>query len=426
MTEKGTLAVSGPLQATAVERPGGGMVALTALAAVLFLPSSTRFFVGNVSLTAGLLAACALIIAMGVAGAYRLEGGRYWSATVAVIAITVSLVIAHGAVASLWFPLDLGRAGGSLAAAVVVVLSAYLVRTVLLQTADDALDRVVTWMSGLFALIALFSLAELQPIASEFVKPIFPFSEPSHFALSFAPFLIYQCVRLPLPWRIASLMAALTMAYLLESLSLVVAVAVAASCSLSGPLLLAGLLAAAGVSANLDITYFTDRLDLAVDSTNLSTLVYIQGVELIDAAVRETRGWGIGFQQLGVASLNVPTTELIYRILRDDANLRDGGFLAAKLLAEMGYIGMALILGYSYVAVRSALALRRLSGGDARGRAHELLALSITVALSIETFVRGVGYFSGTVLLLVTATLLTAEGGYLARRPVLRDLTRSA
>lgn len=395
----------------------GGIVAFIGLAAVLFTPSAMRFAIGGASLTVGLLTACAAIIAMGLAGFYRLQGGRYWSVTLVTITVVVLIIVAQGSIASLWFPPDMGRAGGSLIVAVVMVICAYLVRTILDQADNDALDTVMVWMGGLFLLIALCSLAGLEPAGFGLAKPIFPFTEPSHFALSFTPFLIYHCVRSPLIWKIILLTIALAIAYFLESLSLVTAVMVAALCSLSGPLLIAGMVSGAIVIANINVSYFTDRLDFTVNSGNLSVLVYIQGVELIEAAVHETQGWGIGFQQLGVAPLNVPTTELIYRLLRDDANLLDGGFLAAKLIAEMGYIGMVLVLAYTYLAIRATFLLRRLSNGDRQGRAHELLALSIIVALSIETFVRGVGYFSGTVLLLVTAVMMTVEGGYLTRRP---------
>jgi hypothetical protein len=60
------------------------------------------------------------------------------------------------------------------------------------------------------------------------------------------------------------------------------------------------MITAAGLQL-VDLTYFTDRLALSHSSSNLSALVYLQGVELIEEALETTRAWGIGFQQLGFA-----------------------------------------------------------------------------------------------------------------------------
>lgn len=406
---------------TGLRPPGGASMAIFALMLVVILPSVLRFFVDVSSMMPGLLLACAVIIGAGILGYYRISGGRYWVFTLVSVGVIVLLVIVQGMIASLMVDVDLARAAGSLLGLAVMVLSAYPMRLILQQTSSEMIDRIMLGASCAFVLIAVFSIAGLQPLDTEYGKPIFPFTEPSHFALSFTPFLIYQSVRSSLLARIAWLAIALVLAVLLQSLSMVVAIGVAAACSLSIPLLSVMLIVLSVAIGYVDTSYFTDRLDFSINTTNVSTLVYIQGLELMDAAIRLTSGWGIGFQQLGIVPLNVPTSDLIYRLIRDDANLRDGGFTAAKLIAEMGFIGVVLIAVYVFLLARAGLALRALAGGRA-GTAHELFALAAIAAPSIELFVRGTGYFSGTLLLMGAALLMAMEGGYLARRrPIAGD-----
>lgn len=385
------------------------------LAILLFLPSATRFLLDASSFTAGLMAGCILIWGMGVIGLYRIEGGRYWTSTLLVAAAVSFVVLAHGLLASLWFPIDWTRSAGSLVGMVFMLISAYQARTILCQATPVAQHRGLKITSIAFVAIAMLSVLKIQPASvSAFGKPAFPFTEPSHLALTFAPFLIYQCVVSRLPMKLVWLAGTLGVALILQNLSLVATVGVAAVCCLPGLWLAAGLLVVTGAVGSLDLTYFTDRLDFSAQTTNLSALVYIQGTELMDAALRATSGWGIGFQQLGIAPINVPTSDLIYRLTQDDSNLRDGGFQAAKLIAEMGGIGLVIVLCYTWIAARAIMMLRR---NDAASRAEPLrmFVLSLIASFSVEMFMRGLGYFSGTAMLQVVALLLVTEGGFLRR-----------
>ncbi len=370
----------------------------------------------------GLLGACTIILGAGALGFYAMTGGRYWAIILTTTVIAVFVILFQSLVVSLFVAMDVQRVAGSVVAAIVVVITGYLMRLILQQTAPASLDRVLTGICIAFVTVGVLSILGIQPLKSDYSKPIFPFTEPSHFALSFSPFLIYQCVRSSLPVRLAWLAIALLLALLLQSLSLVVAVGLAAACCLSFSLLAGALVGLSAVIGYLDISYFTDRLDFSVNTTNVSTLVYIQGLELVEAGLRKTAGLGIGFQQLGVVPLNVPTSDLIYSINGDDANLRDGGFTAAKLIAELGFVGIGLIAVYLYALVKAVLALRALSSG-LPGSAQERFALSVIAGLSIELFVRGGGYFTGTMVLMVPASLMALEHGYLRiRRAAVRRL----
>jgi hypothetical protein len=135
-------------------------------------------------------------------------------------------------------------------------------------------------------------------------------------------------------------------------------------------------------------------------------LVYRQGWELLHQGIVFSRGWGIGFQQLGFAPLNVPTSDWIYRILGDDANLRDGSFLVAKLVSELGFIGIGIAIWFTVEAVRAGWRLRSIVLGSAgEYSASVKFCLSMICAFSVEMFVRGIGYFSGTVVLFIASVL---------------------
>lgn len=392
------------------DRAGSGMV-LTALASIIAVPFAALFIAGASSTTPGLMVACGLLVVTGILGFYRFEGGRRWAITLTILSITSFGVILHSVVASLMETGDTLRAMGALIAGIGVVITAYLLRLIIQQTRLDSLDKAVKSISIAFIVIAIFSILNIQPPHSGYAKPIFPFTEPSHFALSFTPFLIYRAVRSSLPVRIAWLGAAMLLALLLQSLSLVVGVAAAAACCLSGPILAAAFIGLSGVVGYLDISYFTDRLDFSTNTTNVSTLVYIQGYESIVTSLKETYGWGIGFQQLGIVPLNVPTSDLIYRIVGNDANLRDGGFTAAKLVSEMGVFGISTVIAYLYLVSISVLKLRQMSGMK-DSDCKKVLCFSAFVGIFIEMFVRGGGYFTGTILFAISALMIAADEHY--------------
>ncbi len=384
---------------------------LSAMALIVALPFAALFVAGASSTTPGLMVACVLLIAGGILGLFRLEGGRRWAFTVTTIAVASFGVMLHSVVASLMAAGDILRAVGTLMAAIIVAISAYLLRLIIQQTRPTSLDQAIKLICAAFIVIGVFSMLDVQPPHSGYAKPIFPFTEPSHFALSFAPFLIYRSVRSSLPVRLAWLAAGMVLALLLQSLSLVVAVALAAACCLSGSILAAAFVGLSAIVGYLDISYFTDRLDFSTHTTNVSTLVYIQGYELIGTALRETLGWGIGFQQLGIVPLNVPTSDLIYRIVGNDANLRDGGFTVAKIISELGIFGAILICVYLYYFLVAILKLRRLAATSSSDY-KKILCLSAVAGIFIEMFVRGAGYFTGTILFAISAMMIAADEHY--------------
>lgn len=119
-----------------------------------------------------------------------------------------------------------------------------------------------------------------------------------------------------------------------------------------------------------------------------------------------THGIGRGFQQFGLLGTEVPAADLILAILKDYLNLLDGGFTLAKVVGEGGVFGVSLIAAYLLCALRAAALLRSVARGVQTVEPLMVLTASSIVGYSIELFLRGAGYFTGTGLLLLASLLI--------------------
>jgi len=135
----------------------------------------------------------------------------------------------------------------------------------------------------------------------------------------------------------------------------------------------------------------------------LSTLVYIQGWELIVDSMHRSLGWGIGFQQLGFGPIRSTASEMIYSMTNLELNLQDGGFVAAKFISEFGIFGLILTILFAFIATRSAILLRKASQKIAPHIAGRDFALALIVGYTVDMFVRGVAYFTASTMLLLAA-----------------------
>jgi hypothetical protein len=175
---------------------------------------------------------------------------------------------------------------------------------------------------------------------------------------------------------------------------------------------LVGLVASLGI-VPLEFDYFISRLDLTSNSNNISSLVYVQGWQLLWESCVQTFGWGVGFEQLGGHGTNATAADTILALLSDSGldalNLTDGSFVFAKLTGEMGIFGFLLSVGFVIAAFRSIRALRRANVGE-QERSIIVFARCVLTSFIIDMFVRGTGYFVGSTLLAITAASILASG----------------
>lgn len=370
------------------------------------VPSLVFYLAGTSSQAAGVAVAAIVIIALGSLGFVRRPNRQQLAIALFIVGVAVYALLLHLLMAGLQVSMELGRGISSLLLFALMIIGGAFLSFSLLEIDDRILKRSIGLMVAVLIFAGFAGVTGLQPPSrSESIKLVFPFTEPSHYALTITPILLCFCALNNQYWRVASLSATLIIAYLLESLSLVVGVAFISAIVL--PIrwaTVAAVLLIASLGA-LDVAYFTDRLALNDGSTNLSVLVYIQGWALVVESLERTRGWGIGFQQLGFGPIANHTSNLVARIAGSDSNIRDGGFTLAKVLAELGVLGIVISLAYIGLLVRCGFALRQFATAGMRSSmsAGTVLALSLVCGYAIEVFVRGIGWFSGTAMLFSAA-----------------------
>lgn len=305
------------------------------------------------------------------------------------------------------------RAVASLIPLTLMIFAGAAVANVLIRIPPRRLHRGLLRSFGLLCALALLSSTGWAPptFAESWHRPVFPFSEPSAFALAFTPVLMYGCVTTQGYRRLGVLVIGLGCSTAVQSLTLVAGVVLVMLVSVRWhTLLLLAFPLTLGL-AQFDLTYYGDRLDVSGDVQNLSNLVYLQGWQMVGEALARSAGVGLGFQQLGVHGTDVPAAEVL-RSLRDgeDLNLLDGGFTFAKFAGEFGIVGISLTLAFVMVALRSARTLGKLSASGPTEHPATTLARCIVVAYLVDLFVRSSGYFSGsTLLMLVAITILSSR-----------------
>lgn len=117
-----------------------------------------------------------------------------------------------------------------------------------------------------------------------------------------------------------------------------------------------------------------------------STLVWLKGWHLAYLNLIETVGLGIGFQQLGYTGAYSIISESLRSgtIGNVDLNIHDGGSLAAKMISEMGILGVLFLI---YSLITFVLYLRRVSQWN-------YFWIAAFVGGLFELYIRGYGYFT--------------------------------
>jgi hypothetical protein len=326
--------------------------------------------------------------------------------SLAVVPILFLLISAHFAFASIIVDVDYARGFLSVLAFGILVVGAGAVADVLENSNPLRLyDRMRWFFFAMLAVGVWGAVGVMQPYAVS--KPVFPFKEPSHFALMFVPILLFVCATTSRYERLVFLVFGTALGLLLENLTLIVGCLVASiiTCRPRHLLFLGGV--SVPFALLLDLSYYRARVHVSEDSENLSSLVFLQGWQLIAEAWNATTGLGRGFQQLGLHNAELPATAAIERLGGSSRNLLDGGHIVSKLIGEFGLLGVAIILVFSGIAIRAAILIRRVSLDQGyRYEPKKVLAASFIVSYILDLFVRGAGYFTPTGLLVLAAIFL--------------------
>lgn len=267
------------------------------------------------------------------------------------------------------------------------------------EQADGAINFV--FLALIFSVIS--GLMHFQPFfPAEASKSVLFHAEPSHFALDFLPMLLYVVVRSHLPIKIALLLGSLTLCLMLENLTLLVGLVLILGIvvRLHLRLLLLLLLLSPLIFVVLQVgnlEYYVERLNFSSSASNLSTLVYMQGLERAYLNLMETYFLGVGFQQFGIVGSMGGIQEQIKALHGEELNLLDGSSVASKIIGEFGMFGVLCMLLYFWYFLHSAKWLRKVSiGHGVSSDTRDVFFHCCFVMYSIDLLIRGVGYFSSS------------------------------
>ena len=236
------------------------------------------------------------------------------------------------------------------------------------------------------------------------------FSENSHYALSFLPFLLYIVVLSSWRKKCFFLFIGFLIPLFLSSLTLLVGVMVVAIIVLRlRQLLLLSIIAIPililMVSIDfIDIVHFSNRVNFS--NPNLSVISFMNGWERAYVHLKDSYGIGIGFQQFGfiISERETEMFELLFSIASQNLNLYDGSISASKFISEFGILAVMLLMAYLVYFVRSVRWLHEVSmNGGETVDFRKVFFLACFVMFFIDLFIRGIGYFSSSGFLFIAS-----------------------
>lgn len=389
---------------------------------IIFLPT-LPYYLGMASSFALGAGAAGLIIFIASFRYFRVQPELLLEIFLASL-LLVMMISLHSVLVSFFLPFNFVRAAVSLPPLLLIVMGGFSLFHALRAASDLQVDYGVKTCLGIILLVAILpTLGIVLPSSifdNYYEKPIFPFTEPSHFALVFIPFYMYCCVAATRYTRLLLLLLGLTVVLLLENLTLGVGWLIVAFVCARGTTLV---LAAGSLFSYIfmaDISYYSDRLDFSGNVENLSNLVYLQGWQILAESFYRSAGFGIGFQQLGLTFPDTRATGLIFELTGRFSNIFDGGFTFSKLVSEFGIVGLFISMMLLALGLFSIRVLRIASNHLGETSPCLLFSHSVMASYSIELLVRGTGYFTGSAILLVCSLriFLSFRKSYFAPRPV--------
>jgi hypothetical protein len=330
--------------------------------------------------------------------------------------LIVSFVIfLNFGIAATFTHLNIERALISYLLVLLFYFSACTLSRIISRTRKKYIDQTMICLLYFFYFAAFVAITKKYffPLyETTYANPIFPFVEPSLFAMLFTPTLLY-CLLISSP-KHASLMLILAFLILIFVKSLILALGLVFILLLMRKyyflfFLLLSFLALC-IFLNFDYQYYLDRLNISGDSKNLSNLVYIQGWNILIESIKSSFFLGVGFQQLGVAEIDPLVLSNVTSILGRPINNFDGGFLFSKFISEFGLFGLFF---FFLLSRKFFLAFRNLYYFENKSiYSHFFLFKNIfLISFFFDFFIRTSGYFSPVSFLFLTAILLPYDGG---------------
>lgn len=270
---------------------------------------------------------------------------------------------------------------------------------------EEILKRSVFYLFAFLCLIGIISIL-LQKTEIIHDKSMILFPEPSAFALVFIPIfsfcLYYTRGGGVLLLYILSLGIALGIQNLTMLVGIVISVFVMKKIKIRQTIVIfLGAWIFSMILSDLDISYYTSRLDFK-NTTNLSVLVYLSGIERAFLNFITSYGLGIGFQQMGVNGEVGVYQQILADLDAPMLNIYDGSFISSKLISEFGFIGAIMCIFYLFIFFRFYLRFKK----NKRYPPQYILAYSFYMCFFIPLFIRGAGYINPYVFMLFSSIFL--------------------
>lgn len=387
-------------------RVNGFRLSRWVLPALLFLPSFVMVGLMQSSMAAGMILCVAgLSLHFPIHRTWRtLRWSRQVIGRSAMLWLMLSAGILIHAVVRMTSSDDLamGRFLSGYIVFVWVALVAMVFSLVLSRVPALLFSRRVDAVMAFLVVNALIGLTGIGLLPGGTHKPVGIFAEPSHFALVLGPVMAYACVARR-RWAIQFLVFFFLWGIFVQNLTVLLTCVLCLLLIIrfDWRMMILPVLAVLAVSL-AEPDYFVSRLVISADSENQSVLVLLQGWETAGLLLDQTRGWGAGFQQFGVLDMVGDVGEKLDILSEEGINKLDGGSTAAKIVGEFGYFGALGVLLYLVAFVLAFVWLRNIARSGAEGGGVFLVCSGFM--FFVEMFARGVGYFSPTFFLCLSAT----------------------
>ena len=262
-------------------------------------------------------------------------------------------------------------------------------------------------------------------------KNIFPFQEPSHFALAVGnlsiPLLVFTKIRfnifilinlfffsLMLPSTVLLIFSILNLFifFIKKDLNVIFKVFI---------LIITSLLVKnffLNYSSIIDLEYFISRIypEYSKDEIyNITNLTYKQGWEFIYVNLLNSKFFGIGYQMMGSEKMYLGETyKLIFDVTQtySGKNISDGSFVMSKFIVEFGIFGLLVSLLYIKFIISFILRLKKnLKYINLKNYSNYnyfdkiFLSELIIFAYGVNYFIRGINYFTPQSVILIAAIL---------------------
>ncbi len=383
---------------------------------IFLIPQFVFVFFQQSSLASGMMVA---IIPIYIYGLRYMKNLAFPSGRILLFSIVIFMLLAQsGYIAAMY---DNYKPLFTLPALVIVLFGAILFSNRLLTTDPDTLAsafRAVTYTLLLLGWLSVIYRIDIGNYAAK-PKAVFPFSEESHYALTVGIFVCASGILMKNRERMILMANLLLQALIFPSLTLLVfcMMAIFVFWMSRRITLMLTIIVVLVAAVYVMLTYFSDlpaiayfgsRLAINDDTDNLTTLVFLQGVDDAKNALLESHYLGLGLQMAGTNSVG-KYGYIIQSLAGNDFNRTDGGFLASKIVSEFGAIGLLLSIGYLWVLKKAVNTINHISDNTDTESTLLKIAMAVIIAYAVEFFLRGYGYFSPGLFLFATMMMVSSK-----------------